>query len=556
VKGIKSKQIVLDLAIERKCWQDNLFADVTSNSQKYQGDPIAFVEECLGDTLTIEQKQILDRLIIGGEINVQAAHGVGKSFIASRIVAYQTLVVGTETITTAPTFRQVKNVLWKEVRKLSAKLRAVFAGIELGQVFMRSGNGSAFGFTAQHNSTDAFQGQHAPGLGVIIDEACGVSNEIDEGAIACAVDAGGFILRIGNPTNPNTAFGKACKGTQTIRIPVWNHPNVVWAYDRDRRLLPWIVDAIGLREGKCNRRSQWAGQLKNLRDPVPGAVSIEWIEKVRFKFGVESAYWQSRVCAEFPDNISDGIIPLSWLRDARDRYDRDPEYWDALASSYFWQFGADVADGGGDNHAIAYFGGRSVLYGVRTIVPLGDYQDTLRLAKILGVDVASYGDVQIAIDNLGVGAGTLAKAIELGLLAQACTFSNSPTRKPDFGTSYRNLRTQVYWEFREALQRKELAIASLGTQEDAAFEELSAVEYTINASGVIIASSKAEVKQKIGRSPDRADAIVMAHWLSPLSKGVATPFVGAEAGEIDRAMQSSGSDNPSLDRVNWLFGNG
>jgi len=487
---------------------------------KYIGDPIGYVTEVLGDTLTIEQKLILSKIAEGGEINVQAAHGVGKSFIASRIVHYNTIALESETITTAPTFRQVKNVLWKEVRKLHGKVKSRLPA-DCGQVFLRSGEGSAFGFTAQHNSTDAFQGVHAAGLTVIIDEACGISHEIDNGATACAVDAAGAILRIGNPTDPNTAFGKSCRLNGSIRIPVWNHPNVAWAYS-DGNLHKHVAAQIGLNGGKCWKRSQWQGELKNLKDPVPGAVSIEWIEKIRHKFTEDSTYWQSRVNAYFPDNASDGIIPYSWLIEARARYDRDPAYWDNLASGYYWQLGLDVADGGGDRHSLATWRSPFVLYDVEEIIPRGDREDTMRIAGIASNRIRSFKTATIAVDNLGVGAGTLGSLIRDGFLAYPCTYSASPTTAPDDGIGYVNLKAQLYWELRESLKAGEVAIAPMDEEiERTLFEELAAIRYDVRTNGLIFCEEKKKVKQQLGRSPDLADAVVIARSISPLIVGSA-----------------------------------
>lgn len=518
VRLIKNAKTIIYDSVYR-----SLAIEAEDNHKQYIGNPIGFIETELGDKLTIEQKLILSRIKDGGEINVQAAHGVGKSFIASRIVFYQTVVLERETITTAPTFRQVKNVLWKEVRKLNSKVKRKFTGIEAGQVFLRSGNGSAFGFTAQHNSTDAFQGNHAVGIGVAIDEACGVSNEIDEGAIACAVDADGFILRIGNPTDPRTAFAKACKSPGTIKIPVWGHPNVSWAYDDRTYLHDWVRDAIGLKDGKCLPRSQWLGRLQNLKDPVPGAVSIEWIEKVEHKFSRDSAYWQSRVCAEFPDNASDGVIPHSWLVAARQRYDRDPEYWDNLAGSYYWNLGVDVADGGGDRHAIASWGGRSVLYAIESFIPKADLEDVLRLADITGRKIKSLGTAQAAVDNTGVGSGTLGGLRRKGFLASPCMFGAGATDTPEDGTKYKNLKTQLFWELRESLQRGEVAIAPLGELEDQLFEELAAHQFEVDASDVTYLLPKAIVKKKLGRSPDLADAVIIGRSLGLINKRIEPP---------------------------------
>ena len=547
MKGINSRAAVLDRTADRikPEWIDR--GKSAPKHSKYINNPIAFIETELGDKLTIEQKAILTRIKDGGEINVQAAHGVGKSFIASRIVFYQTVVLERETITTAPTFRQVKNVLWKEVRKLNSKVKKKFTGIEAGQVFLRSGNGSAFGFTAQHNSTDAFQGNHAVGIGVAIDEACGVSNEIDEGAIACAVDSDAFILRIGNPTDPRTAFAKACKSPGTIKIPVWNHPNVGWAYS-GQQLHDWVAIAIGLKDGRCKKRSEWLGNLKNLKDPIGGAVSIEWIEKVRYKFSEESAYWQSRVCAEFPDNASDGVIPHSWLVAARARYDHDPEYWDAIAAGYYWNLGVDVADGGGDRHAIASWGGRSVLYAIESFIPKADLEDVLRLADITGRKIKSLGTAQAAVDNTGVGSGTLGGLRRKEFLASPCMFGAGATSEPEDGTKYKNLKTQLFWELRESLQRGEVAIAPLGELEDQLFEELAAHQFEVDAADVTYLLPKAIVKKKLGRSPDLADATVIGRSLGLINKRVEVPK-DPEWWELDVEEKLS-----ELDRLSQVLG--
>lgn len=524
MKGINSRTAVLDRTAERikPEWINRVRS--TPKFAEYRGRPVEFIEQVLGVILTIEQKFILDRVARGGEVNVQAAHGVGKSYLAACLTIYNTVVMQAETITTAPTFRQVVKVLWKEVRKQFARNKAKLVGVECGQAFMRCGEVEAFGFTAQHNSTDAFQGQHAAGLIAILDEACGISRAIDEGATACAVDFAGALLRIGNPTNPNAVFAKHCKDAGTIKIPVWNHPNVSWAYDDRQQLHEWVSVAIGLNNGKCNKRSQWLGKLQSLKDPVPGAVSIEWIEKVRYKFGTDSGYWRSRVCAEFPDNASDGIIPYSWLLEARARYDRDPDYWDAIGRDWWWNLGLDVADGGGDRHALAAWRGRSVLYSVEEFIPKGDRQDTMRIAGLAIGRMKNYGDAQIAVDNLGVGSGTLGRLREQGYLANACTFSESPTTEPSDGVGYRNLRTQLYWQFREGLQSGEIAIAPLGEEVEAMlFEELAAIKYDVNSSGIICAQAKKEIKKELGRSPDLADAVVIGRSLGEIDRSVSEP---------------------------------
>lgn len=62
---------------------------------------------------------------------------------------------------------------------------------------------------------------------------------------------------------------------------------------------------------------------------------MRWIEEARANYGESSLFWQTRVEAQFPTDDTDGIIPKSWLLQARDRYDANPQYWDDLAKALF-----------------------------------------------------------------------------------------------------------------------------------------------------------------------------------------------------------------------------
>jgi hypothetical protein len=185
--------------------------------------------------------------------------------------------------------------------------------------------------------------------------------------------------------------------------------------------------------------------------------------------------------------------------------------------------GLDVADGGGDRHALAAWGGRSVLYSVEEFVPKGDRQDTMRIVGIAAGRIKAYKDCQIAVDNLGAGAGSLARLREAGYLASPCAFSASPTDTPTNGIGYKNLKTQLFWELREALQTAEVAIAPLGENESAVFEELAAIRYDVNSAGVIFCEPKEKVRKQLGRSPDLADAVVIGRSLFELDRSIVVP---------------------------------
>lgn len=278
---------------------------------KYAFDPVGFIEKELGESLTDEQKCIANSVVCNRETNVQASHSVGKSHLSARIVLWWVCCKGEGAfaISTAPTKRQVHQILWGELRKIYDRHREKIGG-ERGETFIRlPGNARAIGFTSRHTSSDSFQGLHERSLLIVIDESSGVSEEIDAGAQACVTSAENRLLRVGNPIRNNTAFHRACLRS-AIRIPSWSHPNVSWAYelcsDGIHRLKPevrkWILD----KNGEVKPEEEW---LSEYRSKIPGAVSVRWIEEARANYGENSAFWQTRVEAQFPVDDSDGIIP-------------------------------------------------------------------------------------------------------------------------------------------------------------------------------------------------------------------------------------------------------
>lgn len=197
---------------------ESAFIGVKKNSSdysEYAADPVGFIEIELGEKLTEQQKAIALSVRDNRETNVQAAHGVGKSHLSSRLALYWIYCVGGMVITTAPTARQVNQIIWGEIRRAYCKLS--LPG-DLGKTFLiLTEDARGFGFTA--GDSNGFQGIHKDKLLVIQDEACGISDEIDEGASSCATGENNRILRIGNPIVTDNPFERAC-ARRHIRIPV------------------------------------------------------------------------------------------------------------------------------------------------------------------------------------------------------------------------------------------------------------------------------------------------------------------------------------------------
>lgn len=486
----------------------------------YENKPVEFCREILEIEPTFEQIQIMESLRDKPITNVKAAHGVGKSMISAVIVLHWVFAVGGVAVTTAPTEGQVKDILWREVRRLYNQHKKKLGG-ECGQLFVRvSEDARAWGFTARNYDTNSFQGKHAEKLLLIEDEADGITEIIDDGFRACLTGSKNRGLRIGNPVDAASTFAKTCKqDKRCITINAFSHPNVSWAYELYEdgskigyKLKPEIAVRIIDEDGEVKPQESWDADLPH--DLIPGAISIEWIESVRRSKFEHSAYWVSRVLGEYPEDSTDGIIPISLLKAARARYDANPEYWDALARNYIWTLGLDVGDGG-DNHALALWRG-PVLYQVQIHATIGDMLDTDRAAEIAEKNMKRLGGCRIAVDNTGVGAGTLAMLLKKGILATGCKFGESAHDKQHFDRR----KAELYWTMREDLRKGKIAIAPL-ENEDYVFADLAATRYSTNTKDQIFCEPKEKTRARLGRSPD-SEAVIIAREIPLLPEEYGT----------------------------------
>lgn len=413
--------------------------------------------------------------------NVQAGHGVGKTHLSAALVLWWVFSKEALAISTAPTHRQVKELLWGEIRRFYDANRSKLGGSRLEESIHVSETARAYGFTASHYSVNSFQGIHSPRAVLVIeDESNGISEAIDDGAIACTTGYHDRLLRVGNPVTKGTAFFKACnKGA--IKLPVWGHPNVAPYYQKG---------ADGIHRLK-------PGLSPPYDYPVPGAVSVEWIESVREGKGEDSPYWVSRLCADFPDSNAAAVIPSHLWDDAIDNYVTQ-------VLPCVPRYGVDVG-GRVDDHAIAKWVDKTLM--------LVEAHSSSKMSTISWGDyIVSFVDSvsnPIWVDRVGVGLGTLDRLLQKYPKNYVKGVSNGdPSPSPE----YKNLITYAAWTLRLALQRGEVTVAPL-PDIDLIIEEFDATEYVVESDKRIALEPKERTKAKLGRSPDRRDAILLG-WIA------------------------------------------
>jgi hypothetical protein len=471
---------------------------------RYASNPVGFATDVLGVSLTPDQQAILNYLRDSSEVNVQSSHGQGKSFCAAICVIWWIFCVGGLVVTTAPTSRQTRELLWGEIRRIHAINRIKLGGTCQTLSLRLNDTARGLGFSSEDTNENTSQGFHAENLLIIEDEACGISLAVDDGLSSCLTGENNKILRVGNPVATGTPFEAHCKD-KCIKLEAWRHPNVAWAYglnsDGIHRLKPEVRVAICNPDGSLKPQSNWADWCP--KDVVPGAISIRWIENVRAKKGEDSVYWMTRVEAEFCQGASDAVVPIAWLEAARELYDEAPDYWDNLASQHPWRHGLDVGDGA-DDHSLSSWRG-SVLYQISLKHGLNDRQDVSRAAQWARQRIQDAPGV-VAVDRVGVGAGALSQILDWKLPAVGVHWGEAAKDTKRF----LNSKAEQFWHFREELRKGEVAIAPLDPEIwELLIQEFSAICYRETASEKIQIERKIQTIARLGHSPNSADSVVL-----------------------------------------------
>ena len=196
-------------------------------------------------------------------------------------------------------------------------------------------------------------------------------------------------------------------------------------------------------------------------------------------------------------------IPTSWIRAAQERWTPRPPDGVPMCS-----IGVDVAQGGNDETVLAirhdgWFAPLIAVPGKQT--PDG--------ASVAGLIVSKRRDKATVIIDMGGGYGGAAfewlrdqgddvrgyKGAEAG-----------PGRTVDRQLAFFNRRTRAYWRFREALDPSQPQGSSIALPPDPALvADLTAATFKVGPHGIQV-EAKEHVVKRLGRSPDRGDAVVMA----------------------------------------------
>jgi hypothetical protein len=111
-------------------------------------------------------------------------------------------------------------------------------------------------------------------------------------------------------------------------------------------------------------------------------------------------------------------------------------------------------------------------------------------------------DHGVTVDEPQLGGGVIDVLKEMGVRPRGYNGGATPLRQ----TKFRNRRAESFWNLRRLLERGEIGLPPDLKLAD----ELCTMRWSIGLDGRIQIEPKEELRARIGRSPDRADAVAMA----------------------------------------------
>jgi hypothetical protein len=473
--------------------------------RRYANDPVAFVTQGLGEAAWSKQREILQSVRDHKRTAVPACHAPGKSHIAARVIAWWICSHAPGTalaVTTAPTFRQVRNILWAQIRRLVSKYDMPGSTNQtewkIGEELV------AFGF-ANADDEAAVQGIHAPHVLVVVDEGGGISEILGRSLEALMTGDHTRLLVVGNPPTDNEGswFERCCNSTLYNVIPIG-------ALDTP------------------NFTGEDAGVCKSCPPNVPEhsvathLVDRQWVADVESEFGEDSAFVEARVHAKFPRNSTSRVIPYSWCEMAVDN--ENP------AEGNIIRLGVDVASDGGDELVVARADGYSCYITHRSSG--AENANAVDVAEKILKEIISAekehekrgirDQVVVKIDATGMGWGVV------GILEQCYTEGRhhseivgvivGETAKDR--AKFVNQRAEMWWAGRLMFQPQRLDDGSVAQMvrienDRRLLAQLSAPSFGSDAAGRLTIERKKDLKRKGQPSPDRAEAVLLALYEPP-----------------------------------------
>ena len=474
----------------------------------WRADWNLFVKEVLHARLDKEQQAIISSVQHNKMTAVASGTARGKDFVAAcaalcfmyltpRFDKNGKLVKNTKIAMTAPTHRQVIDIMIPEVSRLYRNAGFLPGTLLSNGIRTNYKEWYLTGFKSSSENTEAWSGFHAVNTMFIVTEASGIP-ETTYNAIEGNLQGNSRLLIVFNPNVPTGYAAKAMKSSrfQKFRLNSLNAENVV----TKKNTIPGQVDYDWVKD----KVETWATPIKK-----------EEFDEEQGDFVWEGAYYRPndlfrvKVLGMFPKVSEDILIPYEWIELANNRWRllHEKGYTTKKAA----KVGVDVAGMGRDSSVLI------PRYG-NWVSKIDAYQSGGQAdhMKIAGLTVQYVKDekAKAFIDTIGEGAGVYSRLEELGYQnAYSCKNSEGVRGLHDITGQYSfvNMRAYLFWQVRDWLNPKN-GFAPALPPDDLLLEEATEIHWKFQSDGRIIIEPKEEIKKRLKRSPDRFDALSMTFY--------------------------------------------
>lgn len=540
--------------------------------QVWRQKPEVFYRDALQMILYDKQVEITRSVVKNRVTSVASCNSAGKTGTAGGLVPWYLLSYDESiVVTTAPTWRQVKDLLWREINTQYAKAAA--RGIEFGPekpnvtAWQISSNWFAVGVSSK--DPNRIQGYHADSghILVIADEAAAIEELIFEGIHAILTSADARFVMLGNPTSEAGEFRDSFKPrslANKIRIDAFDTPNFRANGIRTEEDLIRVVE-----------HSLQTGMP--LKQPYKSLISPVWAYERLKKWGVGSPLYQSRIRARFPEVGENNLIPLSQIEAAcsNERLERvlglnlpdgddeqekknDKVRIEAL-KAYIEENdtirGVDVARFGSDSTVITPRWGN--VFGIQSAF---QKLDTMQTAGRVWPLIKNIPTDYTGVDVIGVGGGVVDRLHELQREQEAAGMgqfatiagvdvASSPSELPEGlpNMQFANKRAELYWNLRELFEQGDIYLMpdENGQKPEDLMDELSSIRYEFRGNKIYI-EEKVQMKKRLQKSPDRADSLMLT--LSRQATNLSDKWHGENDGVMNGVEEDDDDWEPSSEQ--------
>ena len=241
----------------------------------YLANPVLGVKDLLRIDLDPKQKEVVNALFLGKKhmVSLRGGHGIGKTFLSGVIAnLFLDIFIPSKIIITGPSSKQTRLQVWSYLNQVwqTNILRDNIEWLKT-KMYVKGAEEEWFASWVPCKNPKNVEGYHGENLLWIVEEAKGVPDAVFESIHGALSQANNYFYISSTCSAPQGYFyethTKKLDQWDVFKIPSWESPRV-----SPERIEGWIK---------------------------------EW--------GEDSPIYQARVAAEFPDEDTFTMVPLSWL---------------------------------------------------------------------------------------------------------------------------------------------------------------------------------------------------------------------------------------------------